>query len=91
MDGNHELLVGSVGEALRHMASLLEDMTLTQVEQAVVHGERTNEFLVKRPSGTYRVTVEPVGHQVCPVCNDEGGPGPLDPCPKCNKYGPLND
>lgn len=30
------------------------------------------------------------GSQVrCPVCYDEGGPGPLDPCPECNKYGPM--
>jgi hypothetical protein len=35
--------------------------------------------------------VEP-GHDEqteCPVCKGHGGPGPLDPCPECNKYGPL--
>lgn len=25
----------------------------------------------------------------CHVCHDKGGPGPLDPCPECNRYGPL--
>lgn len=27
--------------------------------------------------------------KVCPVCKDKGGPGPLDQCPECGKYGPL--
>lgn len=25
----------------------------------------------------------------CPACGDRGGPGPLDPCPECNRYGPM--
>lgn len=27
----------------------------------------------------------------CDVCKDKGGPGPLDPCPECNRYGDLPD
>lgn len=26
---------------------------------------------------------------VCEVCEDKGGPGPLEPCEHCNRYGDL--
>lgn len=35
------------------------------------------------------VFVEDKSSPSCAVCGDNGGPGPLDPCPECNKYGPL--
>lgn len=36
-------------------------------------------------------TVELETGPFCLVCNDKGGPGPLDPCPECNRYGELSD
>jgi len=51
-DSNHALLVGEI----------LGSLTSQEIdaEPVMVHGDYTNQVLIHRPSGDYRIVVEPV-------------------------------
>jgi hypothetical protein len=60
VSNNHALLVGNVVGALMRMTDDLDDMVgPTTVDPVLTDdGDYTNQILVHRPSGTYRISVE---------------------------------
>ena len=57
VDANHALLVGMIAGVLM---GAQEDFPAFEVDSVLVEGDYTNEIIITRPSGVYRVKVDPI-------------------------------
>jgi hypothetical protein len=74
-------------EALKIVADIRATMLLRHVQRGAENLQEAEEGQpTSKPSESLRRSEKPW----CDTCKDEGGSGPLDSCPVCGKYGPLD-